>query len=69
MKYRALLTSVAAAALCCFTLGCPPAEDGTMTDEVAPVVEEGDSTTDAAPMMGEMGAGEMSADEVKEGGE
>jgi hypothetical protein len=67
MKYRALLTSVAAATLCCFTLGCPPAEDATMTDEVSTMVEDGDSTTDAAPIMGE---GEMTdGDEMKEGGE
>ena len=29
MKIRALLTSLAAAFVCCCTLGCPPAEDAT----------------------------------------
>ena len=27
MKFRAILTTVAAAMVCCCTLGCPPAED------------------------------------------
>lgn len=31
MKFRGILTTLAAALVCCCTLGCPPAEEGADT--------------------------------------
>lgn len=50
MKFRGLLTATAAAMVCCFTLGCPPAEDGAVPDEinVTEGVEDNTTAEDAA---------------------
>jgi len=45
MKFRGLLTATAAALLCCFTLGCPPAEDGAVPEEINVTDGMEDNTT------------------------
>lgn len=45
MKFRGLLTATAAAMLCCFTLGCPPAEDGVVPEEISVTEGAEDNTT------------------------
>ena len=64
MKFRGLLTAVAGAMLCCFTLGCPPAEEGG----AVPSVTEGSESnmTDPAPAVEEPAMEEPAGDDAAE---
>lgn len=51
MKLRGLLASVGVALACCMTLGCPPAEEGSVPVDIsvtAPAADD-NTTADAAP--------------------
>ncbi|XZE55132.1 hypothetical protein SH139x_001128 [Planctomycetaceae bacterium SH139] len=46
MKISGILTTIAAALLCCCTLGCPPAEEADAPVDTAVETPAGDNTTE-----------------------